>query len=97
MNTNTVEKAAKALSESRLKNRKIGSLNEEIRPVAEKDAYEVQNKLHEIIEKSTGDKVVGHKIGCTTPVMQKFLSIDKLVLSNSLKKDKAPWLFLEKK
>lgn len=76
MNTNTVEKAAKALSESRLKNRKIGSLNEEIRPMAEKDAYEVQDKLHEIIEKSTGDKVVGHKIGCTTPVMQKFLSID---------------------
>ena len=43
MNTNTVEKAAKALSESRLKNRKIGSLNEEIRPVAEKDAYEVES------------------------------------------------------
>lgn len=76
MSTHIVEKAARALSESRLNNRKIGLLDEEIRPMTEKDAYKVQDKLHQIIEKSTGDKVVGHKIGCTTLVMQKFLSID---------------------
>lgn len=48
----------------------------ESRPADETDAYIVQEALHEILVGTGFGTVVGHKIGCTTPVMQRFLGIN---------------------
>lgn len=44
------------------------------RPRDEEAAYELQAEVNSLLARELGD-VVGHKIGCTTPVMQKFLGI----------------------
>ena len=48
----------------------------ESRPSDEADGYRVQDALHELLVGSGLGPVVGHKIGCTTPVMQRFLGIN---------------------
>jgi 2-oxo-3-hexenedioate decarboxylase/2-keto-4-pentenoate hydratase len=45
-----------------------------VRPPDEQAAYAVQDALHPLLAAALGP-VVGHKIGCTTPVMQAFLGI----------------------
>jgi 2-oxo-3-hexenedioate decarboxylase/2-keto-4-pentenoate hydratase len=45
-----------------------------VRPPDEPAAYAVQDALHPLLATALGP-VVGHKIGCTTPVMQAFLGI----------------------
>lgn len=45
-----------------------------MRPQDESQAYAVQDALHALLEPVLGP-VSGHKIGCTTPVMQAFLGI----------------------
>ena len=53
----------------------MGALPEALRPSDEGVAYLVQDLLHEhLLESGFGDPV-GHKIGCTTPVMQRYLGI----------------------
>jgi 2-oxo-3-hexenedioate decarboxylase/2-keto-4-pentenoate hydratase len=49
-------------------------LEASVRPADEAQAYAVQNALHGLLQPALG-RVVGHKIGCTTPVMQAFLDI----------------------
>ena len=45
-------------------------------PASMEQAYRVQFALEEILSAEGFGPVVGHKIGCTTPVMQAYLSID---------------------
>lgn len=45
-------------------------------PQNEPDAYRRQFELHEALTEAGFGERVGWKIGCTTPVMQKFMSID---------------------
>ena len=66
--------------------------NEKILLKIEKD-FQKSHKLTRIINSVT----INFDLPKSVIYQEKFLSIDKLVLSNSLKKDKAPWLFLEKK
>ena len=40
------------------------------------EAYQAQQKLHEYLSPRGLGPLVGYKIGCTTKVMQEFLSID---------------------
>lgn len=44
------------------------------RPVTESAAYALQAEVNGLLAEALG-KISGHKIGCTTPVMQKFLGI----------------------
>jgi len=45
------------------------------RPAREADAYTLQSAVSAELARTRLGRVVGHKIGCTTPVMQKFLGI----------------------
>jgi 2-oxo-3-hexenedioate decarboxylase/2-keto-4-pentenoate hydratase len=46
------------------------------RPRDEADGYAVQEALHGLLDRAGLGPIAGHKIGCTTPVMQKYLGID---------------------
>jgi len=67
--------AARVIGEYRLHRRRLPALAAGLRPMDEDAAYAVQENLHGILSASGMGPVVGHKIGCTTPVMQAFLSI----------------------
>src|SRR5262245_36968047 len=45
------------------------------RPAREEDAYSLQDEANALLTGTWLGGVAGHKIGCTTPVMQKFLGI----------------------
>ena len=46
-------------------------------PETFEEGYRVQFALHEILTRRGFGPTVGHKIGCTTPVMQAYLDIDR--------------------
>ena len=64
------------LSAGRLNHERMGTLPDDLRPRNEVEAYNVQDALHEHYSAAGQGEVVGHKIGCTTLVMQRFLGID---------------------
>jgi 2-keto-4-pentenoate hydratase len=68
-------RAATLLRDQRLAGTPIGPLPVDCRPRDEPEAYEVQEVLHGLLGGSALGAVAGHKIGCTTPVMQKYLGI----------------------
>lgn len=76
MTTSETKRAADFLYEARLAKQPIDDFPAELRPETEEDAYDIQARLHErLIEAGLGP-VDGHKIGCTTPVMQEYMNID---------------------
>ena len=76
MNDNFLEEAAARLAKARLGNRTFDSLPEHCRPRDESEAYAVQDRLHAHLGAGGQGRIVGRKIGCTTPVMQRYLDID---------------------
>ena len=68
-------RAALTISEHRLSRRRMPALDPAVRPPDETSAYGVQDQLHEIMSRAGLGPVIGHKIGCTTKVMQEFLRI----------------------
>jgi 2-keto-4-pentenoate hydratase len=75
MKPSAVARAADLLSAARLDRRRFERLPEECRPADLVAAYAVQDAVHARLEAAGGGAVGGHKIGCTTPVMQEFLGI----------------------
>jgi 2-keto-4-pentenoate hydratase len=67
--------AARIICDHRLARRRLPPLDLSVRPVEEKTAYAVQDELHELLTAAGLGPVAGHKIGCTTKVMQQFLRI----------------------
>jgi 2-keto-4-pentenoate hydratase len=67
-------RAAHRLRQARLTREAIGSLPEECRPATLDDGYRIQDELHRLLAPDLGP-LAGHKIGCTTPVMQAYLGI----------------------
>lgn len=67
--------AATLLLDQRLSLRPITDLPVAIRPQTEAEGYALQRVLNGLLTVAGMGKQVGHKIGCTTPVMQKFLDI----------------------
>lgn len=65
---------AQTIRDHRLARRPLPALAPGLRPEDEAQAYAVQDALHGLLEPALG-AVCGHKIGCTTPVMQAFLKI----------------------
>jgi len=69
-------RAARLLRDQRLARTPIEPLPADCRPGAERDGYAIQEALHGLLTGAELGPVAGHKIGCTTPVMQAFLGID---------------------
>ncbi len=68
-------KAARRLAEQRLSLTPIEPLPHGQRPATEEDGYRIQHALTRLLVGSGLGNIAGHKIGCTTPVMQQFLGI----------------------
>lgn len=87
-----IDQAARFIAEHRLARRPLPALPGAFRPMNEHSAYAVQDRLHELLGARDG-AVAGHKIGCTTPVMQAFLRIPNPcaggVLSATVHRNKA--------
>ncbi len=71
----TMSQAARLLAAGRLEGVVIDHLPPTLRPADLAAAYDLQNAVHQVLEEAGHGRVVGHKIGCTTPVMQAFLNI----------------------
>lgn len=67
--------AVHTIGEYRMARRRLPPLDPVLRPGDEADAYAMQDQLHELLTSAGLGPVVGHKIGCTTRVMQEFLRI----------------------
>jgi 2-keto-4-pentenoate hydratase len=75
MMPSAIVRAADLLSAARLDRRRFERLPEDCRPADLAVAYAVQDAVHARLEAAGCGAVAGHKIGCTTPVMQQFLGI----------------------
>lgn len=70
----SADETAQIICDHRLQRRPMPMLDPDIRPQDQAQAYAVQNVLHGLLASRLG-RVAGHKVGCTTPVMQAFLNI----------------------
>jgi 2-oxo-3-hexenedioate decarboxylase/2-keto-4-pentenoate hydratase len=68
-------RAAALIRDARLARTPIGPLPDDCRPRDEREGYVVQEVLHGLLAEAGQGPIVGHKIGCTTPVMQAYLGI----------------------
>jgi 2-keto-4-pentenoate hydratase len=75
MSAEAIGRAAGLLARARLERRRFASLPEACRPPDEVSAYAVQDALHRQLSAAGCGPLAGHKIGCTTVVMQRFLNI----------------------
>jgi 2-keto-4-pentenoate hydratase len=76
MTPSAIARAPDLLSRARLERERFGGLPADCRPPDVAAAYAVQDAVHARLEAAGCGVVAGHKIGCTTPVMQRFLAID---------------------
>ena len=76
MEHDEIVRAADILIEHRLARRALPELPADCRPAGEDDAYAIQDVMNERLEARGEGAVAGHKIGCTTPVMQQYMGID---------------------
>jgi 2-keto-4-pentenoate hydratase len=76
MDSETASAAARYLGRARLDRVRLDALSSEITPPDEYAAYTVQDALHVQLSDAGMGTVSGHKIGCTTPIMQSYLNID---------------------
>jgi 2-keto-4-pentenoate hydratase len=70
-----IANAADLLCAARVERRPLDRLPEACRPADEATAYAVQDALHRKLSAAGCGALAGHKIGCTTLVMQQFLNI----------------------
>lgn len=68
-------RAALVIRDHRLARRRLAGLDVSVRPADEASAYGIQDQLHRLLTGAGLGSVAGHKIGCTTRVMQEFLRI----------------------
>jgi 2-oxo-3-hexenedioate decarboxylase/2-keto-4-pentenoate hydratase len=69
------KRAAEHIVRQRLALTPIEALSPRSRPQDEAQGYALQAEVNRLLSKSGFGRVVGHKIGCTTSVMQAFLGI----------------------
>ncbi len=73
MDKNIDLSAERLLAQNRLAKQRLSALPLACRPQTESAGYAIQARLHSELEPSFG-KIAGHKVGCTTAVMQRFLN-----------------------
>lgn len=71
-----VRQVAQILARARLDGMRLAGLPDAARPRDEAEGYRVQEAVHGILSAGGFGAIAGHKIGCTTAVMQQFLGID---------------------
>ncbi|UUX49558.1 fumarylacetoacetate hydrolase family protein [Nisaea acidiphila] len=71
-----IPKAVDWLAKARLGGGPTERLPDELMPVTEAEGYALQARLNAHLTQAGFGPVVGHKIGCTTPVMQDYMKID---------------------
>lgn len=77
MEPDAITEAAAFIARHRLAMIPMPRLPEDLRPKDEDEAYAIQDALHERLIASGLQGLAGFKIGCTTPVMQRYLGIDQ--------------------
>ena len=75
MSAEAIRRAARLLARARLGRQRFAGLPADCRPPDEAAAYGVQDALHDELAAAGRGPRAGHKIGCTTAVMQRFLNI----------------------
>ncbi len=75
MNGTQINQAAAILVEARLARDRFDALPDELVPASEGDAYRLQEVVHRLLTAHGEGDFAGHKIGCTTAVMQAYLGI----------------------
>jgi 2-oxo-3-hexenedioate decarboxylase/2-keto-4-pentenoate hydratase len=75
MDAAAVERAAALIRGARTTRTPLEALPDDVRPRDEADAYAVQDALNRRLTVAGAGPTAGHKIGCTTPVMQAYLGI----------------------
>lgn len=76
MTSNRIKDAARFLSQARLSGPPTPSLPGDLTPTTIAEGYALQDAVHAELEQAGFGARIGHKIGCTTAVMQAYLSID---------------------
>lgn len=74
--TDRLDAAADILARNRLEQLLFDGFPDDLRPTSQSEAYDIQSRVHDRLVAAGEGRLVGHKIGCTTPVMQEFLGID---------------------
>jgi len=72
----TLGHAAARLLEQRLSLTPITPLGAGLSPQTMAEGYAIQAARHPLLIEAGMGELVGHKIGCTTPVMQAFVNIN---------------------
>jgi 2-oxo-3-hexenedioate decarboxylase/2-keto-4-pentenoate hydratase len=75
VNPSNIHSAARELLSQRLSLEPISALPEELQPQSISEGYAIQAALNSQLTRAGLGDPVGHKIGCTTPVMQAFVNI----------------------
>ncbi len=75
MDAASIQQAAALIRAARMSRRPLTRLPDALQPANEADAYAVQAELNRQLVAAGFGPVAGHKIGCTTPVMQAYLNI----------------------
>jgi len=75
MTPQAIDAAAEFLARARLSGPPTPALPAAIAPATVEEGYAVQRALHGLLEAAGFGRTVGHKIGCTTSVMQAYLKI----------------------
>lgn len=57
-------------------NQPLGAVAPELVPATQMDGYAIQDLVHTQLTDAGSGAIVGHKVGCTTPVMQEYMQID---------------------
>jgi 2-oxo-3-hexenedioate decarboxylase/2-keto-4-pentenoate hydratase len=68
--------AAEQLAANRLTGGRLRALPTSCRPVDQAGAYAIQAALHPLLAEAHASAYPGHKIGCTTAIMQAYLGIE---------------------
>jgi len=69
--------AARIIALNRMERGRLAGLPEDFAPKSVDEGYRVQAELHGVYAEARYGVVAGHKIGCTTQVMQEYLKIDQ--------------------
>jgi 2-oxo-3-hexenedioate decarboxylase/2-keto-4-pentenoate hydratase len=75
VDTRALADSAELIAATRVARRPLERLPDRLRPPDEGAAYELQARVNELLSAAGFGPIAGHKIGCTTPVMQAFLGI----------------------
>jgi 2-keto-4-pentenoate hydratase len=76
MTPDAIAEAADILARNWIERMALTELPPTCRPLSEDDAYAVQDAMNERLLAAGHGAIAGYKIGCTTPVMQKYMGID---------------------